>query len=220
MPQKNSKIDDVKRPDKVTPSSTARPILVSNRPTMATDPMMAPPSQFADGNNSDGVLSHSAKSIDPLTPKDDDVESSAETESDERTVDSGSVQLGSEQAPETPTSSAQITPDVPAPTSSVRSNVEEKPAMATDHVSEAGLNAENDAEAEAALKREQELTSLIESGKYAVPINAVQRKRSQTATIGLFLMAIVLFIVLLDAVADVGIVKVPASIPHTHFFSK
>jgi len=106
-------------------------------------------------------------------------------------------------------------PDAPEPKVEAEPDAAELPVEAIEED-----NGEETAAAEAKAKRETELEEVIESGKYAVPINAVQRKRSRVATLLLCMLAVVLLVVLLDVVADVGIIKLPSSVPHTHFFSK
>jgi hypothetical protein len=61
------------------------------------------------------------------------------------------------------------------------------------------------------------LEQLIESKQYAVPINAVGRKRSRMFVAAMCILALALAVVLLDALLDVGVLKV--GIPHTHLFS-
>ncbi len=92
---------------------------------------------------------------------------------------------------------------------------ESAPEAAEDGTKTETEQADADAEAEAAkAAREAELEKLIESGKYAVPINAVQRKRSRMYVTLLCLLALVLAAVLLDA----GVLKIHGIKPLTHFF--
>lgn len=202
MPQKASRIDDVKRPDKVTPGATARPILVTNRPTMMNDPMMAPPDEAASVNPQAAALSHTAKAVAPLGSG--PAAALAESNQADSAADGKII---SEDATAKP-----IESDPPADT--------EKEAADADRNPDAAASAKEVAAAEARVKREQELEDLIAGGKYTVPINAVQRKRSRTDTLLLATLAVVLILVLLDAVLDVGIIKLPSTIPHTHFFSQ
>ena len=80
-------------------------------------------------------------------------------------------------------------------------------------------NAEAEAQ-NAQSEREQELALLIASGKYNVPINAVQRKRSRIHIAVLSTFALLAALILLDAALDAGFVSLPIDVPHTNFFSQ
>ena len=217
MAQKDLSIDDVKRPDRVTPSTTSRPILISNGPTLTTDPMMTPPEEEKREADPDDQLTHTAKTIEPVSTllKPDDREVTTETAAGE----SGTkVSADVPEHEEKPVKEA-VSPAIPGETA-IAASQDTSPASDINRDSDAAVSAEEAAEAEAKAKREQEVEDIIASEKYTVPIDAVQRKRSRMATICLFVVAIVLAVALLDTIADVGIIKVPASIPHTHFFSK
>lgn len=67
--------------------------------------------------------------------------------------------------------------------------------------------------------RTRKLEQLVASGTYAVPINAVRRKRSRTFVATMCVLALVLATLLLDVLLDVGIVDLPFSVPHTRLFS-
>jgi hypothetical protein len=82
---------------------------------------------------------------------------------------------------------------------------------------QAEATAEEAAALETKAARDQELEQLVASGKYFVPINAVQRKRSRLYAMLFFLLALVLAAALLDVVLDMGLVQL--AVPHTHFFS-
>jgi len=188
---KAAKIDDVKHPDKVTPSATARPLIVTNHSSVANDPMVT--SGTEKRNDAPSTLaSHTIKAI---TPPDDLL----------KTQDSSSS--GSSTSNDT----TQATTE--ADTAEVRDIADEI------RDPDAMQAAEDAAAAEAKAKRDAELEATIVSGQYAVPINAVQRRRSQVTTVTLCVLTIVLLLILLDAVADAGILKLPSSVPHTHFFS-
>jgi len=237
---KTIKIDDVKRPDKVAPSSTSRPVIVTNRPTMKNDPMVTGSGDEAKPEEAAETLpmTHGPKIIAPVSP---DLLAGPD-ESEEEPKDTGK-KAGEEKGEdeERPQVSASVD-DQPEPKEELSERPEDKvepaspspeheeketePAVSEIKLTgierdpEAAVTAEEAAEAEAKAQREQEIESIIASGKYAVPINAVQRRRSRTATTLLFILAIVLAVVLADVVADVGLVHVPSSVPHTHFFSK
>jgi hypothetical protein len=235
------KIDDVKRPDKVAPSSSSRPILVTNRPTLKNDPMMTPDDTKSDDDDTrTQPMSHSPKIIAPvsadlLSSSDDSDEKSADsdenkvedeqandnTQSSEATGKADSEEVSSSEPDEDKAASSGSAIDGHGLKSAELPVTEIKPPSSDDERDpEAEVTAQEIAIAEAEAKREEEVEGIIASGKYVVPINAIERRRSRTATALLVLLAVVLAVILADAVADVGIVHVPASFPHTHFFSK
>jgi len=198
MAQKSTKIADIKSPGKVTPEASSRPIVVTNRPVLASDPMVV--SSEKQSSETDGevkVVNRSAKVINPIDTLD-----KSETEEP--------AALEPEAAADPPPADTAESPE-PA-----RSTELEKPE-ARDAEAEASA-AETEAET-ARIVRMQELEQLIASGQYAVPIDAVQRKRSRMFVFLMCFLALVLLVVLLDALADVGIMSVPSGIPHTHIFS-
>jgi len=222
MVQKGSRIDDVKRPDKVAPSATSRPILVSNGPTLTTDPMMAPPEAERKDTGSLTQSSHTPKVIAPISDsaKVDDVSGmseSADTQAASVLVSASANQSSNDSKTSPADSTSESTSEGPPPEH--RAEAEDE-AGGTPRDTDAAISAEGIAEAEAKAKRNQELEAMIASEKYVVPINAVQRKRSHMATLCLFIIAILLTVALIDVIADVGIVKLPSSIPRTHLFSK
>jgi len=197
---KPTKIADIKGPGKVLPPATARPIIVGNNPTVPNDPMMTPGGTEKKDEVPTNTLSHMTKSIEPVSIPEVQSPKSAEVSPTEPDSTEQPAEPGSDTA------------ELPAAV--VEESAEE------DIDPEAAQTAAEAAVVEAKAKRDAELEAIIESGKYAVPIDAVQRKRSRITTILLCMLTIVLLVALLDVVADVGLVKLPSSVPHTHFFSK
>ncbi len=223
---KPTKIDDVKRPEKVAPATTSRPILVTNRPVLTNDPMMvADGKPDADGEKANGeVINRTAKTIKPIAIKSDLPEENAPEKKPDKALDeAAATSIGEAAADKT---EAETQPEETAEQQTrgldAKPEVTEDTAASNDEPrrdSEAEVNAEELAAAEAKAAREQKLEAIIASGKYRVPINAVQRKRSHMYTMLLCLLAIVLALLLLDAMLDTGLIKPPAKLPHTHFFS-
>jgi hypothetical protein len=208
---KPTKIADIKGPNKVVPSATARPIIVGNGPALTNDPMMTPGGPEKKDEVPTETLSHTAKVLVPVStpPAQESETAEAAPETSETPEAPPAESDSSEPTPETESDAAET------PTVAIKEESTEE-----DLDPEATKTAAEAVAAEAKAKREAELEAIIESGKYAVPINAVQRKRSRITTILLCVLAVVLLVALLDVVADVGVVKLPSSVPHTHFFSK
>ena len=169
-------------------------------------------------NSMNEELTHTSKVIRPIDPAlagltDEEVSSSTAAELPDTQEPEVEQKTAEEPAKEADKSAAETDVAVPAPTS-VTSLGD------TSSDDEETVSVEEVAEAEARAKREEELEALIASGKYILPVDALRRKRSRVATIYLCLLALVLAVALFDVVADVGIVKPPSSVPHTHFFSK
>jgi hypothetical protein len=220
---KAANFDDVKRPDKVTPSATARPIIVSNHPMIVKDPMMAPKADVAVEPKADevsvgtAVMKHE-RTVIPLT-------SIAKEAGNTKTGETSEAPSGTE--PELkPVEAKPPAENATTPEPSGARPGSELPATEPREISDASrdpdaeISAEEVAAAEAKAKRSQDLEDIIASGKYVVPVDAVQRRRSRIATAFLVVLTVALAVVLLDVIVDVGIVHVPSAVPHTHLFSK
>jgi hypothetical protein len=211
------KISDIKGPDKVAPATTSRPLVVTNRPVIA-DPMMVA-AKTENETEEPKAATRMTKVIRPMTlagtddEAEEDTKESTETEqqTEEKASDSGRTSVPLEQT---------LTPETLA----------EKPAaelVRNDTTVSEPEQRDTDAEAEhakeqlqeAEIARQQELDTLITSGKYAVPVGAVRRRRSRMYIMLLCTVGLLLAILLLDAVFDAGIVAAPKNIPHTHFFT-
>jgi len=243
MAQKPTKIDDVKRPGKAAPLPTSRPIVVTNRPMLASDPMVVvPTAQETDESKPMTASLRTAKPIKPLdstlmTPEPDAeaVPDSPEPEpskASDNTTPELAVDIDAlheAKSPETesamPTLAADseaknsgetVKPEVPIPAVTAE-KPDIQPKLERDP--EAELSAEEIAAAETKAKRDLELEQVIVSGKYHVPINAVQRRRSRVHVLLLCAVGLLLAVALADVVIDAGFVKLPFNIPHTHFFS-
>lgn len=265
-------IMDIKSPEKVKPSTTGRPIIVTTHPVLKNDPMVvagpAPGEEAAEQPaTAPALINRTAKTIKPLdpelqapatdaTPADQEPTTAAEPpvgdqpavpvpdSMSETSQEPTDTDLGpaTDSVAETPSASA---PDAPIPEAEKPAADNEpaqmdtstsgtaKPVAATGTDQPAESTAETtrsrDSEAEqravsaeeeaARQAREQQLETLITSGKYAVPINAVQRKRSRLFVTVASIIALLLALAVLDVLLDTGLVKLPVNLPHTHFFS-
>jgi hypothetical protein len=192
MALKTTKISDVANPGESAPAPSSRPILVTNRPVLSNDPMMVS-TQTGDGRPPEVQPTvRTGKTISPITEP-----SSVSTEN-----------AVAEAVPESTIASTDAAPEA---------------TESTPEPSKRELEAKSNAaaaEADAAqLAREVELEKLIDDGTYMVPINAVRRKRSHMYLMLLLVLSVILAIAILDVLADTGVVKLPSSVPHTHFFS-
>lgn len=69
-------------------------------------------------------------------------------------------------------------------------------------------------------EREAEVAKLVESRKYYLPINQVEKRRNKRAAALGLLLIIILAVAWADVALDAGIVKIPGVKPLTHFFNK
>ncbi len=76
---------------------------------------------------------------------------------------------------------------------------------------------------EEALKKQAEheaaMNSLIESGKYFLPINAVEKRKSRHIAVAGIILSVVLALVWYDVALDAGLLSNTLHLPHTHFFA-
>lgn len=218
------KIDDVKSPSKVTPPSSGRPIIVTDRPVLASDPMIADKPAEEEKGASVPVV-RTAKTIKPLN---DDIKP-ADTAKEKTEPEAEPAETDSKPAEaETTNKPVEAAADEPGTGTATEPEAEKEPEPAEEKPAE-GEPVERDneaaaaaaeAEAEAARQaREAELDQLAASGKYAVPINAVERKRTTRTSIMLVIVMVLLSVALIDLMLDANMIELVQKLPHTHFFS-
>jgi hypothetical protein len=234
MPQKSPTIADVASPGKTAPSANSRPIIVTNHTMLAGDPMLR-------GNATDtepqpaAIVNRTARTIAPLDgdvsgdvliPGDPEKTAQKETSAEtllpaDKPEPALQPKVSAEQStpaglPETPKTPETLVAPIASPET-------EEPKTDADDTSPRDAEAEtNEAEAKAlaeAEARQQELESLIQQGTYAVPINAVQRQRSRAFVAIMCVLAVLLAVVLLDALLDANIINLSFNVPHTHILS-
>lgn len=187
---------DVDEPGKSAPAATSKPVIITNRPLL-TDPMVVDKdAETGEEKVEKKQLQHSAEST--LQPIDKPDQATAEAADKTEPA-------GSEPAKQ---------PD----------NPDEAPADETPSSGDGEKNKAKDKEkleAEAAERAQQAaaVQKLIDSGKYVLPINAVEkRKTKRFMVMGIFL-AVLLALVWGDIAADAGIIHISGVKPVTHFFS-
>lgn len=75
------------------------------------------------------------------------------------------------------------------------------------------------AEAAEHAKRDAAVQELIDSRKYELPINAVEKRKTKHFVVLGVLLAILLVLVWIDIAADAGLIHISGIKPVTHFFS-
>lgn len=240
MPKKATPITDIKGPDQVKPSATARPIVVSGRPMIANDPMMVntadtPADEQPDEPKSAPIVSRTAKTLlpahdlaEPATedavPAADEAEDSSAKQPDEPVPGFDAALPADDTAaePDAPAEPATASePAAPQETAPAEASPElEAPAVAEPQPKSPAKSDAEAAKVEAeARQREAEMQSLIDSRQFFVPINTVEQRRTVHVSIWMTLLVIVLSIILIDFMLDANFIVLLTKLPHTHFFA-
>ncbi|MFA5003783.1 MAG: hypothetical protein WC498_00695 [Candidatus Saccharimonadales bacterium] len=230
----DKKVFDVTDPKKVSPNSSSRPLVVTNRSIVKQDPMVKDTAiePLVEAPSTAPPVSPSVKQI-TISPVDDEPKEveNAKPESD-ITKEVAEPTVAETPTEEAPTETAEIeetakVDEVPAeePAAAEPEAVavsepeaeESEEDKSTDKPQEKpDLEAQKAAEAEA--KRQNELQKYIDSHEYFVPVDAVQHKRSVKTSIGLTILLFILSVALIDLMLDSGFIELLQKIPHTHFF--
>lgn len=246
MPKKTTPISDIKAPDKVKPSTTARPLVASGKPMVMRDPMVVP----AQGGGATDVpsepktapeVSRTAKTLQPVhdiagteagpaapPPAEPAVAGTPEKPAEPEPpvgTDEDQEAAGSSTTPTTepdPGSKPEPEATVPGETADpAHGPVPLEPE--TDGGTSAKTSAKDDAEAAkaeaAARERAEEMQKLIDSHQYYVSVADIERKRSVHTSLWLTLLVIALSIVLIDFMLDANVIVLLTKLPHTHFFA-
>lgn len=198
-PAGGQKISDIKQPSKTLPTTTSKPVIVTNRPMIATDPMMVADKKPEAEAPSAPDMAGRGKTLQPLD-----------------------TDLATPSAEPTPADAAASTasPTPAAPVATTEPAAEPVALAATgtpmaDQDPEAAAQAAEIAKAEADVARQQEVERLIAEGTYAVRIDSGQRSRMRALLLVLFL--VVLAVAVTDVLADADVISLPSSVPHTNF---
>lgn len=200
---KPTRIADVSEPGQIAADPSSRPI-VTNHALLAADPMMVTKD---DSQTAATSVTRTARSIAPPEPATESLAAPA------------AVTPPAETEAVTPTEVAVLSPPpVATPEPAARPVIAD--IVPAERDSEAELAATETQAEEVQAARQEQLETLIASGEFAVPINAVGRGRSHMHTVVLVFVVLVLVVVLADALLDANVVKLSTPVPHTHFFSK
>lgn len=215
-PAKPQKIVDVLHPDEAMPSTTSRPVIVTNRPMVGGDPMISSQETPETPTSANSLLTappvnRQAKDVAPLHAADAVKTSEAPAPKQKDEV--------SEEAEKPAEKIAEPKPEPPA-----NENVEAEHSKPMDKTASiATVDDDQDiVETEAALQaktaeqaRQEELEALILKGTYHLPINKVARRKMELVLSSLLIL--LLLLALLDLLLDMGLLKL-SGVPHTNFF--
>lgn len=218
------KVMDVSHPGKVAASASSRPLIVTNRPLIAQDPMMASDVQGAPEITKPAekvattteVTPRAAKVIKPLSGEDKDAAATTApaVPSDE------DVSTDTDTDSTSPAEQEAAPADVAADEKPATREPEETPTLLTtdeDGSDDKQVNPEAVKLSEEDTRRNKEIEEIIASGRYYVPVNSHAKRRTRIVTFWLVTLMVVLAAVLVNALLDVGILNF--NVPHTHFFS-
>lgn len=214
------KVFDVASPKKVSPSPTTRPLVVTNRPVIKRDPMMAETAPEVPEKVAVAVTSSSTKKV-IAVPVSEPAEAAPEPAAEDKPEPEAAAAPAEAPTPE-PEEAAATEPTeekTPEPPAAPADEPADEPDEDTGDAGVPSPDAEAEKAAEEAAKRQAEWDKYISSREFFVPVDTVQRKRSIRTSLWLTLLIAFLAIVLIDLMLDSGFIELIQKIPHTHFFS-
>lgn len=196
---------DVARPGRSAPSSTSRPVIVTNRPILK-DPMVVDV-KFEDEDFGEDNLTHAgAPKLQPL-----------DTEQGEGPEDRQTEQPAKKEEP------AKEEEKVPSTSSESETKLDAEPpndqAQASKTGSEPEFDEKDKIEAAEHAKQQAAVQELIDSRKYELPINSVEKRKARHFVVLGILLAAFLALAWADIALDAGLIHVEGVKPVTHLFS-
>lgn len=246
---KSAKVFDISHPGKGSASSTARPVIVTNRPILQ-DPMVSQPEPLPSAPKLSPA--ESKVKIQPLDMSDDQDDSVTESKPDKaeksaRNGDKTIAELAAEaiagkaaekQAkeaagePDTADSASKdapaasdkkdepaAEPETPQSDDGSTESSDDEPESSDDLPVEDSKDAKETAKLEAAAKKLEAIEALADSRQYFLPINTVERRRSKIVSLLGLVLIMALGLLLFDLLLDVGFIRINGLHPVTHFFS-
>jgi hypothetical protein len=233
-PAKNAKKTgakpDIEQPGKSAPAPTSKPVIVTHRPIMK-DPMMVEDDEPAEKVAKEDLAHTAGPKLEPLTKPAEEPKTEPKAASDEKpTVESPAEEdKQAEPAPPQPSEPSKSEPEKPteperpetqtAAASGSPTDEEKPPAGKPGSQDTPGPDQKSDAEAARKKEQAKAIEKLVASGKYELPINAVEKRKARHFVILGFLLAILLALAWADIALDAGLIKVNGINPVTHFFS-
>ncbi len=222
---------DVLHPAQTAQPTTSKPVIVSNRPMIAEDPMIAKAVSAIDIEQPAG-----APPLREQPPLADTATRREKTLTSPKTDDAAVPTDNLSEPPPTPDDAQSLEkPPLSKETSDIamqnesavagtmsgahevnrRDEAGPKDALSDSVVAIDGEEISGQAIDDAEEKRRLELEAMIAQGRYTAPIGQVAKRRQRTVIVTLF--TILVMIVALDILLDVGILDI-SFLPHTSFF--
>lgn len=207
---------DVEQPGKSAPAATSKPVIVTHRPIMK-DPMMVEDDEST-GNAPKEDLAHAiGPKLQPLS-KPEEPEAGPKTNKEEPAAEPDSSESETAKPAVEPEKKPENEPEAPEPD---EGEPDEDRVPESRPAGQDSAEPKQKAEADAARKKEQAIAveKLIMSGKYRLPINSVEKRKTKRFVALGILLAIILVLVWADIALDAGLIKAGGVKPVTHFFS-
>lgn len=184
-----------KKPSPSKTTKKSKPVIVTNRPILK-DPAPELGEAEAEADNDSGVKTTIAHTAETIKPPKEEVRPSPE--------DPAAEEENEKPPEETPKSEDGAKETLSPETESKKNQQIQELAQKND---------EQKARHEAVVER------LVNSRKYELPINAVEKRKTKNFVVLGFLLSILLVLVWADVALDAGLVKLNGVKPVTHFFS-
>lgn len=227
-PKKPAKVMDAVHPGDTPPTPSGRPVVVSNRPILTTDPMLSvegvvdtsaekPSGEPAVTPSGVPKISRAAKDIAPVADKLAETSVAAETASESMPKEAAPepTEETAVRAPEKPDSSEKE-PAAKREKMTIEPLHEVKPSSDEDE-SEVKIEEQEpestDKEEDPKSAQEMAIERHIEAGTYFVPIGQVKRRRRMLVT--LIVLTLLAVVVVVDLLLDMGLLTL--NLPHTSF---
>lgn len=194
-PTPGKPIADVAHPGQSAPSTSSRPVIVTNRPLLK-DPMVVAEDTETEVKTIEAEAKKTDKAATITAPDQPKIEPP------ETHVTESSEKLEKDEAETKPDET--VAKDEPKD-----STVESTPDPTAEIEAEAKKQAEHD----------DTIQKLVDSKQYFLPINTVEKRRSKRFVALGMLVSLLLIMAWVDIAADSGILTVAAGLPHTHLFS-
>jgi len=233
---KASKMTDVERPGATAPSPNSKSVIMGHGP-MLRDPMMnaeeSTPAPAAEPTNDGGTIVNVSRMngsvLQPIPTQVAEPESAPELAEDaEEPTEAAPTDTPAPADEPAPVAEAEAVTPTPAskPTETSKPKSEETKAPSqTSTGSDAKLgtkDVQTDVEAaaaeEAEAKRQATLQALIESKKYYLPINMLEKQRTKQFVAGGIVLSLLLIVVWMDVALDAGLIQISHLKALTHFF--
>jgi len=195
---------DVDKPGKSAPSATSKPVIVTNRPILQ-DPMVVDEDAASKKETtSKEDLTHSSGSR--VKPLEEPARADADTEKSQP-IEDKQPEPDKQAEPENKTTDEKPGKEKTQPAGDETDDKDGAPAKP-----EPSKTAEQTKQAVGVQK-------LIDSKKYELPINAVEKRKTKRFMVLGILLAVLLTLAWIDIAADAGLIQIDGFKPVTHFFS-
>lgn len=211
-------IVDVAQPGKTAPPLTSKPVIVTNR-TILKDPMVVekPAEDEKKTDATPKTKAPVASDIETTEPKTDETVAVKPEHVLEPSPTAPVTEEAEpkDDAPEEPAKPAEAEPKPAEETSPDKADDQDSETDDGASLTDAQIEAEATAEA----ARDAQVQKLIDSKKYYVPVNAVEKRRTKRVIALGVVLSIILALAWVDVALDAGLIEISGVKPVTHFFS-